>query len=574
MINDITVLGIDLGTTNSCIAINRNNKQEVIKNSLGSNLTPSIISFVKDKRYFENQAKKFILNNPKNTIFNMKRIIGRNFDDKEVQNDIKYWPFTVIKDEESNKPIIEIELNGKSEKYFPEEISGMILSYLKNLSEQYLHKKIKKAIIAVPAYFNERQRVATVNAGKIAGFNDIKLIDEPIAAAITYAYNKTLNKNKKILVFDLGGGTLDVSIVEIGKNNFKILTTNGDSHFGGEDFDQRLVDFCCKIIEKDYKLRISDNKKLINKLKFECEQAKILLSNNLETILYIDSFYKDIDLNIIITRIDFEAQCSDLFDKFIPIIEKTLKNINLTKKEINEVILVGGSTKIPRIQKIVKDYFKNIEFPININAEEIVAMGAAIQGRNNYSLKIANPYSIGLNVNEKKEKNITSVLIPKNVLLPFEKTETFSTSKKNQTKIAFDVYQGENYYSKDNTHIGGFVIKNIRKAEEGEVEFDVTLKLDENGILSFLVLETDNGKYKKKFIKNVINFNDEQIEDFKKKERQFNKNKSEFETQNTSTYNDNEKTIRESNTFINSSINGFEDLDKNIMRTKTENKKI
>ena len=473
---------------------------------------------VQKERMFEKPVKECIKNNPKNTIFNMKRIIGRDFDDKEVQNDIKYWPFKVIKDKKSNKPQIEIELNGQIEKFYPEQISAMILAHLQKISNKYLNRKVKKAIIAVPAYFNEKQRKATLNAGEIAGLKVIRLIDEPIAAALAYGFNDKSYESKNILVFDLGGGTFDVSILKKEKNNFKILTTNGDSHFGGEDFDQKLVDYCCESIEKKYNLSIYKNNKVINKLKCACEEAKKGLSIS-----------KEEDIHIPITRIDFEKLCSDLFNKIIPIIEKTLKDVNLNKKQIDEVIFIGGSSKIPKIQRIVKEYFNGIDFKIIINPEEAVAIGCAIQGTKNYSLKITNPHSIGINTNEDKEKNVTSILIPKNEVLPFEITETFSTSKKNQTQVAFDIYQGENYYSKDNTFIGGFVIKNIRKAKEGEVDFNVNMKLDENGILSIHVIDVEKGNYKQKIIKNIINFNDEEINYFKQRENQFKKEECENE---------------------------------------------
>ena len=558
------VLGIDLGTTNSCIAILRNNKQEVIKNNFGSNITPSCILFRKNQRMFEKPVKECIKSYPKNTIFNMKRIIGRNFDDKEVQNDIKYWPFKVIKDKKSNKPQIEIELNGQVEKFYPEQISAMILSHLQKISNKYLNIKVKKAIIAVPAYFNEKQRKATLDAGEIAGLKVIRLIDEPIAAAIAYGFNDKSYEAKNILVFDLGGGTFDVSILKSEKNNFKILTTNGDSHFGGEDFDQKLVDYCCECIEKKYNLSIYNNKKVINTLKCACEEAKKGLSISKEE--YISIEYQEEEIEIPITRSDFEKLCSDLFNKIIPIIEKTLKDINLTKKQIDEVIFIGGSSKIPKIQKIVKEYFNGIDFKIIINPEEAVAIGCAIQGTKNYSLKITNPHSIGINTNEDKEKNVTSILIPKNEILPFEITETFSTSKKNQTQVAFDIYQGENYYSKDNTFIGGFVIKNIRKAKEGEVEFNVNMKLDENGILSIHVIDVEKGNYKQIIIKNIINFNDEEINYFKQRENQFKKEESESEYGNS-------KYIGKKNTLdeidINNSIKVLEELDQHILTTRT-----
>ena len=562
MDNNNLILGIDLGTTNSCITIYRNHKAEVIKNNMGSNVTPSIISFVNNQRYYEDQAKKYKINYPKNTIFNVKRLLGRNFDDKEVQNDIKYLPFNVIKDNSTNKPMIEIELNGKSEKFYPEEISAKLLSYLIKLAKTYLHKKIKNVIIAVPSYFNEKQRKATLDAGKIAKLNVIQLIDEPIAAAIAYGLNYNINTIKKILVFDFGGGTLDISILEIGKKKFKILNSGGDSHFGGEDFDQRLVDFCIRNIEKNKKLNIWNNKKLINKLKNECENTKILLSTNKESNLYIDNFYNNEEFNLTIARSDFEKECEDLFNKCIPLIEKTLKEIKLTKNDINEVILIGGTSKIPKIQKIIKDYFKTIFMTPTINPEEAIAIGAAIQGAKNYLLQLINPHSIGLNINEDNEKNITSVLIPKNAILPFEKEEIFTTSKRNQTSVAFDIYQGENYYSKDNILIGGFVIKNIKKAEEGEIDFKVNMKLDENGILSVSVIDTDNGKYKRINIKNVINFDDKDFEYFKSRERKFKKYEDDENEYEITKMNTNEYT---------NSINGFEDLNS-IPRTMRSSK--
>ena len=365
-------VGIDLGTTYSCIAIWKNQQPYVIPNENGSRITPSIVSFTKKDRLVGEAAKNLSSKNAENTIYDAKRLIGRSFNDKEVQEDIKRWPFKVKKDLNSDRPVIEVTYKGEKKNFFAEEISSIVLTKIKHYAQEHLGHEIREAVITCPAYFNDAQRNATKNAGKIAGLDVIRIINEPTAAALAYGYNKmseNQNKNenknelildrKKVLVFDLGGGTFDVTVLLIDSNLLEVQSSYGDMHLGGEDFDNKLLDYCINEFKNESGIDISKNQKAIRRLKALCEKAKINLSSMEETTIDIDSLAEGVDFNITITRPEFENFCQVDFDRCIPIVEKALKEAKMKKDDIDEVILVGGSTRIPKIQDLIKTFFKD-----------------------------------------------------------------------------------------------------------------------------------------------------------------------------------------------------------------------
>ena len=500
-----TILGIDLGTTYSCIAIWRNNKIEIIPNEIGERTTPSVVYFDTNEILIGKPAKMKSKNNG-NKIYDAKRLIGRNYDDKEIQEDMKYWPFKVIKDN-NNRPLFEVEYKKKIEQYYPEQISAIILSKLKTNAENFCGHEITDAIITVPAYFNDLQRQCTKNAGTIAGLNVLRIINEPTSAAIAYGLNNKDNEKKKyILVYDFGGGTLDVTILLLDKNIFEVKATCGNSHLGGEDFDNELMKFCINQFKEETGIDISDNKKAINRLKNECEKTKIILSATIETSIEITYIIDNIDLNLTINRYDFESRCKKYFDECLVIIKKALKEANLNKEEIDDVVLVGGSSNIPKIQEMIKDYFNKKPLK-NINPDEAIASGAAILAatiNNIDDIKLKNlkiiditPLSLGIGLSNGE----MDVIIPKNTKIPCEKTINYRTIKDNQKKIVLKVYQGEREYSKNNAYLGKCVLNNIPPKPKGDIVINVTFSIDINGVLNIVAIEKSGG------IKNTINLN-------------------------------------------------------------------
>ena len=469
---DDYIIGIDLGTTKSGVAVFRNNKSEIIPDISGSRLIPSNVTFRDKEILIGDAAKNAMSRYEKKALYNIKRLIGKKFSNKEVEEDIKnnLFSFKIERELKNDKCIIIIERNNKKEKYYPQQISGMILRRLKKNAETYLStngKKITKAIITVPAYFNEEERNATIEAGKIAGFEYIKLINEPNAAALDYCITNNIN-NKILLIFDIGGGTFDISILKIDNHLFNVLSIIGDKHFGGVDFDNKLLNFFIDVIKNQYNVDITDNYKAKIRLKQECEKIKESLSFVNEVELQIDCLFNGNDFYYTITRSDLENICEDLFDKCIPLMKQALKNAKLTKNEIDNVVLVGGTSRIPKIKKIINEFFEKekIISQKGINIDEVVALGAALFGENiknnnfgHYNFKNSsfvveeekklinlkfiniNPISIGLNILNDKEENITDFMIYKGEKLPVEKKEVFVTSKNNQTKVSFDIYQ-------------------------------------------------------------------------------------------------------------------------------------
>ena len=521
------VLGIDLGTTNSCVSIWINGKIETLANKMGHRTTPSMICFTKNEVIVGDAAKNTMLRFPTTTIYGIKRLIGRNFNDKEVQNDMKYWPFKIIKGPNSNKPKIEVEFQNKKQTFFAEEISAKVLVTMKEIAEEFLNRKVKDVVITCPAYFNDLQRKATQMAGKIAGLNVLRIINEPTAAAIAYAYNRKINNDQNILIFDLGGGTFDVSIVNIDGDLYEVKSNCGDMHLGGDDFDNSLVDYCLKEL-KNKGYDFYNNTKMKTKLKIECEKAKIFLTSLEDTSISLE----DIDQEIKISRAEFEEICKDLFNKCIPILDNAIKDAELNKENINEIILVGGSSRIPKIQEIIKEYFgKN---PLkDINPDEVVSMGAAIQGLivNEDTEQIDGtgidkmvimdiiPLSLGIELDDGE----MDFIIKRNTSIPYEQTKKYQLSKDYNTKFTIKIYQGERLIAKENTLLGEFTISGILPKKKGEVIVEVTFYINSDGILEVKAEETSLGKGNtlKIGIDNV--FDENTIQEMIKKAEEFHK---------------------------------------------------
>ena len=505
--NDQISIGIDLGTTYSCVGVYKNNKIDIIQspNSGTNRTTPSMVSFVKEQTLIGYAAKNVLARYPENTIYDVKRLIGRNFSDKEVQEDIKHWPFKV-KDNGKNKPIISVLIDGKEKTFYPEEVSALILKELKKDAEEYLGREVKEAVITVPAHFNNNQREATINAGKIAGLNVIRTINEPTAAAIAYGIENESNKEKCVCVFDFGGGTFDVTILIIKNKNFIIKATGGDTHLGGEDIDNLLVEYCIKEFKNETGIDISNNKKAIVRLKNECEKNKKILSGTNEVEISVDSISNGEDLLVTIDKEILERLCEKIFQRCIIILKQTIEESGFKKEEIDEVVLVGGSSRIPKIQEMIKEYFggdSKLILSKTINADEAVAYGAAI---------VAHKYSYNLNDDNDFNLNIKDVIpltlgvgskdnmipmIKKNTNVPFKKVKTFHTIKDNQTDFGIGIYEGEEKLIKDNILLDTFYLRNITKAPKGETKMEITFDVDENGILNIKAKETGENNNKK-----------------------------------------------------------------------------